>query len=58
MGGMAVAAMAQMTLNMLQFSQAMERTQQGRASIFGLMSLVKEQYRLPGRKTLLCSPFL
>jgi VWFA-related protein len=52
-GGMAVAAMAQMTLNMLQLNQAMDRAQQGRASIFGLMALVKEQYRLPGRKTLL-----
>lgn len=53
MGGMAVAAMAQMTLNMLQLNQTMDRAQAGRASIYGLMSLVKEQYRLPGRKTLL-----
>lgn len=52
-GAAAAAAMAQMTLNMLQFSQAMERTQQGRTSIFALLSLIKEQYRLPGRKTIL-----
>lgn len=50
---MAMAQMAQMTLNMLQFNQAMERTQQSRASIYALSALVKEQYRLPGRKTLL-----
>ncbi|MEO8662713.1 MAG: VWA domain-containing protein [Bryobacteraceae bacterium] len=50
---MANAQMAQMTLNMLQFAQTMERTQQSRASIYGLESLVREQYRLPGRKTLL-----
>jgi VWFA-related protein len=50
---MASAAMAQMTLNMLQFAAAAERTQQGRASVYGLLALVKEQYRLPGRKSVL-----
>jgi len=49
----ASAAMAQMTLNMIQFSQSAERSQQGRATIFSLLSLIKEQYRLPGRKTLI-----
>jgi VWFA-related protein len=51
--GAASAAMAQMTLNMIQFSQSTERSQQGRATIFSLFSLIKEQYRLPGRKTLI-----
>jgi VWFA-related protein len=51
--GAASAAMAQMTLNMIQFSQSSERSQQGRATIFSLFSLIKEQYRLPGRKTLI-----
>lgn len=45
--------MAEMTLNMLQFSSAMDRTQTGRASIFSLLALIKGQARLPGRKTLL-----
>jgi len=44
---------AQMTLNILQFAQSAERSQQGRASIFSLLSIVKEQMRLPGRKTVL-----
>src|SRR5258706_5940807 len=44
----ASAGMAQMTLNMIQFSQSAERSQQGRATIFSLFSLIKEQYRFPG----------
>jgi VWFA-related protein len=44
---------AQTTLNMLEFSQTMERTQQGRSSIFSLLSVVQEQFKLPGRKTVL-----
>lgn len=50
---MANAAMAQMSLNMIQFSRSAENTQQSRASVFGLRNLVREQHRLPGRKTLL-----
>jgi len=52
-GALAAAAMAQMTLNMLQFTQTLDRTLQGRSTIFALWALIKEQYRLPGRKTLL-----
>lgn len=53
-GSAAVAAkMAEVTLNMLRFSESLSRTQQGRSSIFSLLSLVKEQRGLPGRKTLL-----
>jgi VWFA-related protein len=44
---------AQMTLNILQSVQTMERLQQGRSSISSLLSIVKEQMRLPGRKTVL-----
>ncbi len=46
-------AMARMMLAMLQFDQNISAEQGGRASVFGLLSLVREQYRLPGRKTLL-----
>jgi VWFA-related protein len=49
----AAVELAKITLASLQFAQAMDFTQQGRASIFGLMAMVKEQYRLPGRKTML-----
>lgn len=52
-GSLASAAMAQMTLNAMQFSQTLDRTLQGRSSIFALKALIQEQYRLPGRKTLL-----
>ncbi len=51
--GQVAVEMAKITLSSLQFAQAMDFTQQGRASIFGLMAMVKEQFRLPGRKTLL-----
>lgn len=44
---------AQMTLNMLEFSQSMERSQQGRSSIFSLLGVIQEQVKLPGRKTVL-----
>jgi hypothetical protein len=49
----AAAAMARMQLNMLEFSQAASREQQGRASIFALLGIVREQDRLPGRKTVM-----
>ena len=47
------AAMAQLMLNILLGAQADETTDQSRQSVFPLMDLVKEQYRLPGRKTIL-----
>ena len=52
-GQLAAAALAQLTLQMLQFSQTMDRTLQGRSTLFALKSLITQQYRLPGRKTLL-----
>src|SRR6266404_16811 len=53
MGGFAAAAFARLTLNMLQFSQSSDRTLQGRSTLFALQALISQQYRLPGRKTLL-----
>lgn len=47
------AAMAQLMLNILQGAQADESTDESRRSVFPLLDLVKEQYRLPGRKTIL-----
>lgn len=47
------AAMAQLMLITLQSAQADESADWSRASIFPLLDLVKEQYRLPGRKTIL-----
>ncbi len=47
------AAMAQMMLRMLQSKQQDEATDQGRAKIVALLQMVKEQYSLPGRKTIL-----
>src|SRR5947209_4791319 len=52
-GGAANKAMAQLMLDMLDFSRRGEETQTGRASIFALLALVRDQYRLPGRKTVL-----
>ncbi len=52
-GALVSVALAQLTLNMLQFSQTLDRTLQGRSTLFALKSLITEQYRLPGRKTLL-----
>jgi len=52
-GNPAGAAMAQMMLNMLQLSRAAELAQTGRSAIWGLMNAVSQQYRLPGRKSIL-----
>ena len=52
-GAAAAGAMAQMTLDMLQFNQTLDQQQRGRSTIFALKSLIEEQYRLPGRKTVL-----
>ncbi len=49
----AQAELARLQLNSLQFSQANQSVQQARASVFSLIGLVKEQFRLPGRKMLL-----
>lgn len=49
----AQAKVAEMTLHILEFSDTLMQTELSRASIFSLMSLVKEQGALPGRKTVL-----
>jgi VWFA-related protein len=54
MGGeFAAAKLAELTLNILRYSEAMQGEQQGRASIFSLLALVREQRALAGRKTLI-----
>ena len=50
---MAEAKMAQMTLDMIQRDALLTREQEGRSSLYALISLVKEQRRLPGRKTII-----
>lgn len=52
-GDPAGAAMAQMMLNMLQLSRTSELAQTGRSAIWGLIDAVSQQYRLPGRKSIL-----
>ncbi len=49
----ASAAMAQLMLTILKNAQSDESQDWSRASVFPLLDLVKEQYRLPGRKTIL-----
>lgn len=49
----AAQEMAQMLLQMIQTEQSYAVGQSGRSSIYGLLDAVKEQYRLPGRKTIL-----
>jgi VWFA-related protein len=49
----AQAAMAQLMVTILKNAQSDESTDWARASVFPLLDLVKEQYRLPGRKTIL-----
>lgn len=51
--GMANEAMSRMINDMLEFTENSTREQQGRSSIFALWGIVKEQQRLPGRKTVL-----
>ncbi|HLY63400.1 MAG TPA: VWA domain-containing protein [Terriglobia bacterium] len=46
-------AMAQMLLSMIETEQSNAMTVSGRAEIYALEDAVKEQYRLPGRKTIL-----
>jgi VWFA-related protein len=52
-GGLSNAAMAQMQLDMLQFSQELSREQIGRSSVYALLALVRGQSSLPGRKSVL-----
>lgn len=49
----AQAKVAEMTLHILEYSDTLMQAELSRASIFSLMSLVKEQGALPGRKTVL-----
>ncbi|BDC49859.1 hypothetical protein F183_A21750 [Bryobacterales bacterium F-183] len=49
--GMAAESMNRMINDMLEFAETGNREQQGRFSIFGLWAIVKEQFRLPGRKS-------
>ena len=51
--GMANIAMAQMVLQMLESEQSNAMVEGGRTNIYALLDAVKEQYRLPGRKTIL-----
>lgn len=46
-------AMAQMLLTMIETEQSNAMGESGRTEIWALLDAVKEQYRLPGRKTLL-----
>src|SRR5205807_1292676 len=48
---LANVAMAQMVLQMIETEQANAMAVAGRAEIYALLDAVKEQYRLPGRKT-------
>ncbi|MBV8897988.1 MAG: VWA domain-containing protein, partial [Acidobacteriaceae bacterium] len=46
------AAMAQMLLNTLQLAQKSEMADAGRTAVYGLLSAVRQQYMLPGRKSI------
>lgn len=50
---MAAAAMQEMMYNIMQSAQADVQTEWSRTSVYALLDLVREQYRLPGRKTIL-----
>ena len=47
------AKLAELTLNILRFAEEMQGLQQGRSSLFSLLSLVNEQRLLAGRKTVI-----
>lgn len=51
--GFAEARMAEMTLNILRYSESLQREQQGISSLYSLLSLIREQRRLSGRKTVI-----
>lgn len=50
---MAQAKMAELIVNMLQYSKTLDQEAQGRSSLYGLLSLVQGQGALEGRKTLI-----
>jgi VWFA-related protein len=50
---MAAAAMQEMMYNILQNATSDTQTTWSRGTVYPLLDLVKEQYRLPGRKTIL-----
>lgn len=50
---LANVAMAQMVLQMIQTEKSNAEAQEGQTEIWALLDAVKEQYRLPGRKTVL-----
>jgi VWFA-related protein len=49
----ASVATAQMLLEIIQTEQSNAMTESGRTAIYALLDVVKEQHRLPGRKTIL-----
>ncbi|MBV9301189.1 MAG: VWA domain-containing protein [Acidobacteriaceae bacterium] len=49
--GSATVQMAQMMLNMLQLAQTSEMAQSGRVFVYGLLDAIRQQYMLPGRKS-------
>ncbi len=52
-GAAASAKMAQLMLNMLRVTEALQREQQGQSSLYGLLGLIREQRELTGRKTVI-----
>ena len=52
-GAFASVAMAQMLLEMIRTEQRYASTEAGRTTVYSLLDAVKEQYRLPGRKSIL-----
>jgi VWFA-related protein len=52
-GDPAGAAMAQMMLNTLMLARTSELAQTGRSAIWGLIDAISQQYKLPGRKSVL-----
>src|SRR5262249_14850638 len=50
---LAAAAMAQVVLQMLETQKDIAAKESGRIDIYALLDAVREQYRLPGRKTVL-----
>jgi VWFA-related protein len=52
-GDPAGAAMSEMMMNMLLLTRSTELAQTGRSAIWGLIDAVSQQYRLPGRKSIL-----
>jgi VWFA-related protein len=53
LGAFATVAMAQMLLEMIRTEQSYAMTEAGRTTVYSLLDAVKEQYRLPGRKSIL-----